>query len=108
LTALPEVQQMSDSALDGGAGIDVTDRGCAGQVLFRGNQRFGSNHIGHRTTGLFIRQQHGPFGIDNIGRFCHKMHTAEDYNIGIGFSSLLAQFQGIAGKSAISWTSGRW
>jgi hypothetical protein len=26
------------------------------------------------------------------------MHTAEDYNIGLGFSSLLAQFQGIAGK----------
>ena len=50
-------------------------------------------HIGHRTAGSQIRQNHS-LGItgQNIGSFSHEMHAAENDIRSAGLSGLLRQF----------------
>ncbi len=78
--------------------VDVADHQRIGIFLLEPAQLFGVNHIGHRTTGGLLRQEHGFFRRENRRGLRHKPHAAEHDHICISFRRLDAQTQRVARK----------
>ena len=79
-------------------GVHVTDGFGAGVFRLQCAQLRAGDHVRHRAAGCRLGDEHRLGRVEDLGRFGHKPHAAEDNHVSLDFRRTTGELQRIAGE----------
>ena len=99
---LDDLQRVARGAADVGfrlhrrRGVDIGDDGHAGIALAHQPHVLRGDGVGQRTAGREVRDQHGLFRVQQLGRLGHEVHAGQHDDVGIDLGGFARQQQAVA------------